>query len=73
MAAATANRPRTALTSASARRWLKTNLFSSLFNTVLTLVTLAFIVFGWLIGGAMLAQESALSGPSSPSAGGGAT
>ena len=45
MAAATAVRPRTALSVASARRWLKANLFSNLVNSVLTIVTVAFIVF----------------------------
>lgn len=45
MAAEVATRPRTALTTASARRWLKLNLFSSKFNSVLTLVTLFFVVF----------------------------
>lgn len=45
MAVSTATRPRTALSAANAQRWLKRNLFSNLFNTVLSVVTLAFIVF----------------------------
>ncbi len=45
MATDIAMRPRTALSVASARRWLKVNLFSTKFNSVLTVVTIAFVVF----------------------------
>ena len=45
MAAAATTRPRTALSVASSRRWLKANLFSNAFNTVLTIVTVVFIAF----------------------------
>jgi len=45
MATEAAVQPRTALTIASARRWLKLNLFSNRFNSVLTVVTIAFVVF----------------------------
>ena len=45
MAVSTAVRPRTAVNSATARRWLKANLFSNTLNTVLTVVTLGFLVF----------------------------
>lgn len=45
MAASTATRPRTALSVASAQRWLKLNLFDGTFNSILTVVTLIFITF----------------------------
>ena len=45
MATSTAMRPRTALSVASTQRWLKTNLFSGAFNSVLTVLTLVFMTF----------------------------
>ncbi len=45
MAAATAMRPRTVRSISSAGRWLKVNLFSSPLNSVLTVVTIIFMVF----------------------------
>ncbi len=45
MAASVASRPRTALSVASVRRWLKLNLFSDTFNSVLSIATLLFIAF----------------------------
>ena len=45
MAASTATRPRTALSVMSARRWLRLNLFSDTFNSILTIVTLIFAAF----------------------------
>ena len=45
MAASTATRPRTALSAMSARRWLRLNLFSDTFNSILTIVTLIFAAF----------------------------
>lgn len=45
MATTAATRPRTVLSVASARRWLRTNLFSSTVNSILTIITLLFVVF----------------------------
>ena len=45
MAAATATRPRTALSVSSARRWLKLNLFGSAFNSTLSILTIVFAAF----------------------------
>ena len=45
MAATTATRPRTALSTATARRWLKLNLLSNSFNSMLTIVTVVFAAF----------------------------